>query len=221
MPRMSKQEWRRRRRRKRMIQRYAILSGLAIIAILIFVLIVKLITSLVSGKGDIIKKAGDYKIEKKLLTIDSNTRSGQEMEEVKGIIIHNTAEPGQTAEGMWNYYEDLGKSGDISESVHFIIDDDGSIIQTIPCDEIAFHALSKNSDCIGIQYCHANSEGSMSGSAYKAMLALVVKLCEEYDLDASDVSLHYDITGRLCPQYYVENPELWQNFLSDVKNKLK
>lgn len=221
MPRMSKQEWKRRRRRKRMIIRYSILSGFAVIAILILILIVKLISSLVSGNGGIIKKAGDIKIEEKLLTIDNNTRSGQELEKVKSIVIHNTGEPGQTAEGMWNYYEELSKSGDVSESVHFLVDDDGSIIQCIPCDEIAFHVLSKNKEAIGIQYCHVSEDGSMSDSAYQSMVALVAELCKEYGLDTSAVQLHYDITGRLCPQYYVDNSEAWQNFLSDVNKELK
>ena len=221
MPRISKQEWKRRRRRKRMIIRYSILSGFAIIAILVLILIVKLISSLVSGDDGIIKKAGDIKIEEKLLTIDNNTRSGQELEEVKGIVIHNTAEPGQTSDGMWKYYENLAETGNVSESVHFLIDDDGSIMQIIPCNEIAFHALSKNSETIGIQYCHSSEDGSMSDKAYDAMVALVTELCKEYDLDASDVKLHYDITNRPCPEYYVNNPELWQDFLSDVKKELK
>lgn len=221
MPRMSKQEWKRRRRRKRMIIRYSILSGFAIIAILILVLVVKVISALVSGDDGIIKKAGDVKIEEKLLTVSNNTRSQQELSSVKGIIIHNTGEPGQTAEGMWNYYENLGKNGNISESIHFIIDNDGSIIQCIPCNEIAFHALSENSDSIGIQFCYVSEDGALSKKAYDSMVALVAALCKEYDLTSSDVKLHYDITGRLCPQYYVDNPELWQDFLSDVSKKLK
>ncbi|MBQ8281610.1 MAG: N-acetylmuramoyl-L-alanine amidase [Lachnospiraceae bacterium] len=221
MPRISKKEWKRRRRRKRMIIRYSILSGFAIIAILILVLIVKLISGLVSGNDGIIKKAGDVKIEEKLLTVDNNTRSGQELKEVKGIIIHNTAEPGQTADGMWTYYDKLADSGNVSESMHFIVDEDGSIIQSIPCNEIAFHAMSKNSEAIGIQYCHASQDGSMSKDAYDSLVALVVELCEEYDLDASDVKLHYDVTSRPCPEYYVNNPELWQDFLSDVKKELE
>ncbi|MGN0165042.1 MAG: N-acetylmuramoyl-L-alanine amidase family protein [Lachnospiraceae bacterium] len=221
MPRISKQEWRRRRRRKRMIIRYSILSGFAIIAILILVLIVKLISSLASGNDGIIKKAGDIKIEEKLLAIDNNTRSGQELKEVKGIIIHNTAEPGQTADGMWSYYDKLADSGEVSESMHFLVDNDGSIIQCIPCDEIAFHAMSKNSDSIGIQYCHASEDGAMSDKAYDSMVSLVVELCKEYDLKASDVQLHYEVTARMCPAYYVNNPDEWQKFLSDVNKELK
>ncbi len=220
MPRMSKQEWKRRRRRKRMIMRYSILSGFAVIVILLMVLIVKIVSSLVSDDG-IIKKAGDVKIQKKLLTVSNSSRSGQELSKVKSIIIHNTSEPGQTADGMWDYYEKLSENGTISESMHFIIDTDGSIIQAIPCTEIAFHALSKNSESIGIQYCHESTDGAMSSKTYKSMVELVAKLCKEYDLKASDVKLHYDITGRLCPQYYVDNPELWQNFISDVSKKLK
>ena len=27
---------------------------------------------------------------------------------------------------------------------------------------------------------------------------------------------HYDVTGKLCPLYYVENPEAWEAFLEDI-----
>ena len=27
---------------------------------------------------------------------------------------------------------------------------------------------------------------------------------------------HYDVTGKLCPVYYVEHPEAWEDFLVDV-----
>jgi N-acetylmuramoyl-L-alanine amidase CwlA len=218
---MSKSEWKRRKQKIKRIKQITILAGLAVIAILVLVFVIKLLTHLVTGNNGIIKEAGDIKIEKKLLTVDNNTRSEQELEKVKGIVIHNTGEPETTANSMWEYYESLADTGTTSESVHFLVDLDGEIIQCIPCNEIAFHAMGRNSDTIGIMYCYSNDSGIMTGDTYESMVELVAELIKEYDLSISDVQLHYDITGRLCPQYYVQNETEWQNFLSDVSLKLK
>lgn len=221
MATMSKREWKRRRRRKRMIKHYSMLAGFALMVLLVLILLIKLITHLITGNDGIIKKAGKIEVEKKLLTVDSNTRSGQELETVKGIVIHNTGEVGVSAEDMWSYYEALATSDDTSESMHFIVDTDGSILQCIPCNEIAFHALSRNNSDIGIQYCYTSESGVMSDKTYNAMVELVAELCDEYKLTTADISLHYDITGRLCPAYYVENSDEWQSFLDDVSKKIR
>ena len=217
---MTKAEWKRRRKRKRMIKRYSIIGTFALIVILVLILLIKFISFLFSGNEGIIKKAGSHKIKEQLFTVSDNNRPGQKMDSVKGIVIHNTGEAGASAKFMWDYYENLSKNKSAAESVHFLVDTDGTILQCIPCDEIAFHAKGRNSDSIGIQYCYTNSEGKMNDKTYEAMADLVARLIKEYDLTISDVVLHYDVTGRLGPEYYAENSESWQNFLKDVSKKL-
>ena len=41
-----------------------------------------------------------------------------------------------------------------------------------------------------------------------------VRLCEEFDLAPADVIRHYDVTGKICPKYYVDHPEAWEDFHS-------
>ena len=36
------------------------------------------------------------------------------------------------------------------------------------------------------------------------------------DLTADDVIRHYDVTGKACPKYYVENQAAWEQFKSDL-----
>ena len=217
---ISKEEWKRRRKRKRMIKRYSILAAFALIVLLILILIIKFFSFLFSGNDGIIKKAGSHKIKEQLFTVSDYNRSSQKLEKVTGIIVHDTGEAGASAKTMWDYYEGLSKSKSSAESVHFLVDTDGTVLQCIPCDEIAFHAKGRNSDTIGVQYCFTNSEGKMSDETYSAMVDLVARLCKEYELKISDVQLHYDITGRLCPEYYAKNSESWQNFLKDVSKKM-
>ena len=52
---------------------------------------------------------------------------------------------------------------------------------------------------------------------YDRVVELTAWLCEEFHLDSEeDVIRHYDVTGKLCPLYYVEHPEAWDAFLQDV-----
>ena len=43
---------------------------------------------------------------------------------------------------------------------------------------------------------------------------LTAWLCEEFDLAPADVIRHYDVTGKVCPKYYVDHPEAWEDFRS-------
>ena len=218
--RISKAEWKRRRRRKRMIRKYSVLGALALIVILLLILVIKFISFLLNGNDGIIKKAGSHKIKQNILEISENIRSGQEMKKVKGIVIHATNQPGLSVDDVLKSYKTNAGSKDKFESVHFLIESDGVITQCIPCDEIAFHAMGRNSDTIGIMFCHTNTDGQMTESTQKALKDLLVKLCKEYKLTTKDISLHFDINGKLCPAYYAENAESWQKFLKEVSDKL-
>ena len=46
-----------------------------------------------------------------------------------------------------------------------------------------------------------------------SLLRLTAWLCEEFDLAPADVIRHYDVTGKICPKYYVDHPEAWEDFL--------
>ena len=32
---------------------------------------------------------------------------------------------------------------------------------------------------------------------------------------------HYDVTGKLCPLYFVEHEDAWETFKSDVQTRLE
>ena len=42
----------------------------------------------------------------------------------------------------------------------------------------------------------------------------------KFDLDENDVIRHYDVTGKICPKYFVEDEEAWKGFKEDVSNAL-
>ena len=48
------------------------------------------------------------------------------------------------------------------------------------------------------------------------LVHLTAWLIGRYGLTTDDVIRHYDVTGKKCPLYYVENEETWENFKQKV-----
>lgn len=71
-------------------------------------------------------------LDVELLSINDYSRPGLAMNEVKGIVIHYTANPGSTAIQNRNYFEGLKDSHETMASSHFIVGLDGEIVQCIP-----------------------------------------------------------------------------------------
>ncbi len=151
-----------------------------------------------------------------LLEVNPYSRPGTPLEEVNGIVIHYVGNPGTTAEQNHSYFAGLAQSGETYASSHFLIGLEGEIIQCVPLDEIAYCTSQRNVDTISIECCHPDAEGAFNQATYASLLRLVHWLQEEYGLDESQVIRHYDATGKECPLYYVEHPEAWQQFLSDL-----
>ena len=74
-----------------------------------------------------------------------------------------------------------------------------------------------NNHTISIEVCHNDETGEFSVETTAGLLRLTAWLCEEFDLGAADVIRHYDVTGKLCPKYYVEHPEAWEDLLSALR----
>ena len=48
------------------------------------------------------------------------------------------------------------------------------------------------------------------------MIELTTWLIGRYDLGIEDVIRHYDVTGKNCPKYFVENEGAWDQFRKDL-----
>ena len=51
---------------------------------------------------------------------------------------------------------------------------------------------------------------------YQSLVELVAFLCGKFNLTMDNVIRHYDVTGKNCPKYYVENPDAWIQMKSDI-----
>lgn len=157
----------------------------------------------------------DWVVEN-LIRVNRYSRPGTPLEQVNGIVIHYTGNPGTTAEQNRSYFDGLADTGETSASSHFVIGIDGTVIQCVPLDEIAYASNERNADTISIECCHSDETGKFSEETYDSLVRLVKWLEEAYNLEPEDVIRHYDVTGKECPLYYVENPEAWEQFLKDI-----
>ena len=148
------------------------------------------------------------------LSVAENMFLGRE--KVNGIVVHYTANPGTTAQQNRDYFEGLAQSGETHASSHFVIGISGEIIQCIPCNEIAYASNERNADTISIECCIPDDTGKFTDATYGSLVHLVTWLMGRYDLTTDDVIRHYDVTGKACPKYYVENEAAWEQFKSDL-----
>lgn len=145
--------------------------------------------------------------------------------QVKNIVIHYVGNPGTSAKATRNYFDGLAdqdaqKEG-VSSSSHFVVGLDGEVIQCIPIDEVAYANAPRNDDTLSIEVCHPDDTGKFNDASYESVVKLTAWLCKQLKLKSSDVVRHYDINGKQCPKYYVEDKEAWKQLREDVKEQMK
>ena len=160
-------------------------------------------------------------LDVELLTINEYSRPALALEQVNGIVIHYTANPGTTAIQNRSYFENLAETHETKASSHFVIGLEGEIVQCIPCNEISYASNDRNFDTISIECCIEDETGKFNGNTYKSLIKLTTWLMGRYELSSEDVIRHYDVTGKNCPKYYVEHEEAWDTFKDDLLNYIE
>lgn len=210
---------RKKQRRKQIILHAAVCSAVIIIAISTVILLLSAIT----GKGVFAEEKGFTKFienpptyTQQFLTVNEYSRPGTPLEEVNGIVIHYTGNPGTTAQQNRSYFEGLAETKLTKASSHFIIGLSGEILMCVPLEEIAYASNERNSDTISIECCIDNDAGKFTEKTYESLVELTAWLIGKYDLTMDDVIRHYDVTGKNCPKYFVEHESAWEDFKMDV-----
>ena len=185
-------------------------AGLAALLLLTIVLILRSCISKKQGELRADVDASRPEIDVQLLDINEYSRPGIESDGITGIVIHYTANPGSTAQENRDYFEGLKDTHETSASSNFVVGLEGEIIQCVPTWEVAYASNERNKDTISIECCHPDETGKFTEETYQSMVQLT----------ADTVIRHYDVTGKNCPKYFVENEEAWANFKEDVANAL-
>ena len=170
-------------------------------------------------------------INKKLTTVNFNNTNNTGR--IKYIVIHYVGALGG-AEANCNYYKSVNRNA----SAHYFVGFDGEIWQCVEDGDVAWHCGAKsykhpecrNSNAIGIEMCvRKKNTASMSASdkdwyfedaTVKATIELTKELMKKYNVPASNVIRHYDVTGKTCPAPYVHDAAAWNNFKAQLSGSV-
>ncbi len=144
---------------------------------------------------------------------------------IKYIVVHFTANNGDTAYGNTNYFKSYRGA-----SAHYFVDENG-IYQSIEDKNIAWHCGAKkykhstcrNSNSLGVELCsRKNSKGNFyfMDKTVDNAVELIKMLIIKYNVPIANVIRHYDVTGKNCPEPFVRNIKAWQNFKGRLEEKV-
>ena len=225
---MSNKRIHRRRKRRRMSKkgRYAAIVGIAALVLFAMLLTVFGIRRQKEEQRQKAKTYPDIRFDVRFLDPNPYSRPQLALKKVHAIVVHYTANPGVDAVANRNYFNNLPKANEKKQkktyaSSHFVIGLDGTIVQCIPLEEMAYASNDRNSDTVSIECCHKKENGKFTAHTQASLIQLCTYLCIKFDLTEEDLIRHYDVTGKICPKYFVEHPEAWETFKKDVGMELK
>lgn len=204
----------RRRERKLSLKDGRIRAGLTILAVLTVILAVRSCAS--GSRRNLDVDASEPEIDVQLLDVNAYSRPGINTDTITGIVIHYTANPGSTAQENRDYFNSLQYTQETEASSNFVIGLDGEIIQCVPTWEVAYASNERNMDTVSIECCHPDDSGAFTDETYRSLVQLTAWLCEKFDLTQDDVIRHYDVTGKICPKYFVDHEDEWTGFKANV-----
>lgn len=122
---------------------------------------------------------------------------------VSYITVHYTS-GSRTSEGAALANCIYFSNGSRGASAHYFVDDGATVWQSVDDSDTAWHAGNWNMNvrAIGIEVC---SDGVFTGKEIDRLHWLVWTKMKQYDIPPSRVIRHYDVTGKQCPAWYVDD----------------
>ena len=152
-----------------------------------------------------------------------NYAKGRGGNSIKYIVIHYTANDGDTDEGNGKYFH----NNDVNASAHYFVDEDSATLSVSESDTAwhcggglqgnsghSFYKKCKNSNSLGIEMC-ADKNGSeliFTSKTVANTVELVKSLMKKYNVSVDRVIRHYDVTGKNCPAPFVKHEDSWLRF---------
>lgn len=152
----------------------------------------------------------------------SNYYSGRGGNSIKYIVMHYTANDGDTDEGNAHYFQGAGRRA----SAHYFVDED-SVTQSVRDNDAAWHCggnlesshhplrgICMNRNSLGVEMCSdiVGGKYTITPQTVDRAVELVKYLMAKYGIDVDHVVRHYDVTGKLCPEPWVRDESLWRKF---------
>ena len=154
----------------------------------------------------------------------ANYGGSRNTSKIKYICIHYTANDGDKAASNGNYF----KNHVVTASAHYFVDDN-EIIQSVPDNRVAYavggkklaggggrlHGKATNTNSISIELCDVVKNGVVypSQKTVSNAVELTKQLMKKYNIPVSNVIRHYDVTGKKCPAYWVDDTAWNREFI--------
>jgi LysM repeat protein len=119
----------------------------------------------------------------------------------KYITIHSTANPKSLATGERGWL--TNPSNTRTASWHYCVDSNGTVVEAIPPNEVAWHAGDGNGQgnraSIGVEICESGNREQ----AYAHAIKLVAYLMKKHNI--TELRRHYDWSRKNCPRIMNKN----------------
>ena len=175
-----------------------------------------------------------YVVKTKLAN-KSNYGGKRSADVIKYIVIHYTANDGDTDENNGKYFA----NNIVKASAHYFVDDD-SVTQSVPDNYIAYsvggskypncsetgggkyYGKCINTNSISIEICDDVKDGKVYPSAktVEIAIALTKTLMKKYGIPVSNVIRHFDVNGKSCPAYWCGTSARDEKWHSEFLDKL-
>ena len=165
------------------------------------------------------------------LASSHNYGGWRDTKQIRYIVIHYTANDGDSDEGNANYF---ASPHDPKTSAHYFVDDD-SITRSVPDDRIAYavggklladhartgggklYGKATNVNTLNIEMCDSKKDGVIK--AQEATIARTIELVrwlmDKYHTDINHVIRHFDVNGKHCPAYLMDAGD-WAAFKARI-----
>lgn len=142
---------------------------------------------------------------------------------IKYLVIHYTANNGDTAKNNIDYY---ARTPNLSASAHYYVDEN-EVWQSVLDKDTAWHCGAKtykhkecrNGNSIGIELCSrkdATGKYYFKEAVVLRAISLTKELMTKYNIPINNVIRHYDVTGKICPAPMVNDTKQWTDFLNKL-----
>lgn len=170
-------------------------------------------------------------VRKTNLANKANYGAQRALSKIKYLVIHYTANDGDTDEANAKYFKTAGRNA----SAHYFVDDD-SITTSVPENYVAWHCGGKrysnykttggakfygkctNTNSIGVEICDCQKNGIYNFT--DATLNNVVELCSElvakHNIPRDRCIRHFDVSGKKCPAPFVDDIAAWNKLLDRI-----
>ena len=167
-----------------------------------------------------------------------NYGNARALNTIKYIVIHYTANDGDTALSNAKYFA----RGNRGASAHYFIDSN-NIVQSVEDNYVAwsvggskysdcsktgggkFYSKCTNSNSLSIEICDDIKNNAIypTEATINNVVDLVRTLMKKYNVSIDNVIRHFDVTGKKCPMYWCGDSQKnakWQEFKSRLEEKV-